>query len=121
MGLIGQCLRGFLRAGVLFALIIFIVLLDNRSTVPDPASSALTVKSVGMSIKYVDDGHNHSDFELIFGHCDNGLDCTAIAALFSQPPLVQAETLEQELVRPSRHELASLSWPYDAPPPRILF
>ena len=119
MDLVGQCLRGLLRAVVLFALIIFVALPDNRSTVPDLVSNALAANSADRSSISVDDGHDHSDIELIFGHCDEGLDCTVVAALFSQPTLVQAVTLEQQLARPSGHKLASLSWPHDAPPPRI--
>jgi hypothetical protein len=120
MDLVVQCLRGFLRVVVLFALIIFVALPDNRSTVPDLVSNELAANSTDMSSNFVDDGHDHSDIELIFGHCDEGLDCTVVAAFFSQPTLVQAVTLAQLLARPSGHKLASLSWPYDPPPPRII-
>jgi hypothetical protein len=116
MGLVSQCLKGLFRAVVLLTLTIFVVLPDGRST----ASNVVVAESADIFMVSVDDGHEHSNFELKFGHCDDGLDCTVIAAILSQPGLAGAATLEQQLTRPKIHELASLSWPYDAPPPRIL-
>lgn len=120
MGSIRDCLKSFLRAVVLLALTLFVALPNSGSTVPDLVFFAVNPEKSDSLVDPVDDGHEHSDFELIFGHCDDGLDCTAIAAFFSQPTLTGSVTLEQRLTRPSVHKLASLSWPYDAPPPRIL-
>ena len=117
---VGQCLKGVLRTVVLLALIIFVALPDSHSTVSDLVSNALTAKSMELSTTSFDDGHDHSAIELIFGHCDDGPDCTVAASLFPQPTPVQTVTLEQQLARSRGNKKASLSWPYDAPPPRIL-
>lgn len=116
MGLLRQCFKGLVRAAALVSLIIFVALPDNRSAVSRAGGSDI----IEVTMDAVDDGHDHSEFELIFGHCEDGLDCSVVAAIFSQPTLAGAVTLEQQLARQTVNNLASLSWPYDAPPPRIL-
>lgn len=117
MGLLGKCFKGLVRAAALVVLIIFVAQPHIRSTVSRAGGSD---NIEVMTMDALDDGHDHSEIELILGHCDDGLDCTVVAAIFSQPTLAGAVTLEQQLARQTVHKLASLSWPYDAPPPRIL-
>lgn len=112
-----QCFKGLVRAAALLALIIFVALPDSRSAVSRAEGSDM----IELTMDAVDDGHDHSEFELIYGHCDDGLDCSVVAAIFSQPTLAGAVTLEQQLAPQTVHKLTSLSWPYDAPPPRILY
>lgn len=116
MGLVWQLVNGLLRTAILLALITFVALPEGRSTVSGAVGSEITELTTDL----VDDGHEHSALELVFGHCEDGLDCSVIAAIFAQPSLIDVVTLEKQLSRPTVHELASLSWPYDAPPPRIL-
>ncbi len=80
MGSIGHCLKSFLRAVVLLALTLFVALPDSGSTVPDLVSNAWAAEISGISDVSVDDGHEHNKLEVIFRHCDDGLDRSLLRA-----------------------------------------